>query len=134
MSAVLLALTLAVASPAPVRPASPPATGAYVTAEGCPASAIGFYRFKPNVRTAWFGILTQDSESYGGNTTAGGMFNGTLRFWTANHRPRAAAVAEVDPQTHELHAIAGTVRKIGDVWCMFSMPEPIPAQYLRDPR
>jgi hypothetical protein len=132
MSAVLLALALAVAaSPAPRHSTALP-TGGYVAAEGCPASAIGFYHFKPNVKTSWFGLLAQDSVSYGGNATNGGMYNGTLHFWSPNRRPRSAAVAEVDPETHELHAIAGTVRKVGDVWCMFSMPEPIPAKYLRE--
>lgn len=136
MIGVLLALTLAVvAAPPPAHPTRAPRSGGFTVREGCPSSAIGFYRFTPRVKVAWLGALVEDRESYGGGGSGGGMYNGTLHFWSNERgRPRGAAVAQVDPETHELHAIAGTVRKVGGAWCMFSMPEPIPAKYLRDPR
>ena len=125
-----LFLTLGVVA----SPAHSPANPRPWSHEGCPAAAIAFYRFTPNVRSSMFGLVTQDLISFGSirRNVRGGEYprdgRQIFHFWRTDPRPRVAVRAEVDPDTHEVRALDGSVRKVGAAWCMFSVPEPIPAR------
>ncbi len=123
ISALLLTFAIG-ATPAPERtltPITPPG--------GCPNPAIGFYKFTPgpqrDIETSGGGTLVNQSSRTIGNQLI-------LRFWrSAQGYPPAAAVASADERTHEVRALSGSVRKVGAVWCIFSDPNPTPAD-LRD--
>lgn len=131
-----LLLTLAVVA-APARPAAsrpvlwPP--------DGCPRGAIGFYRFTPGKREGLFGMFVRYHEEFGGGTFVNGGEHTergitVLHFYRdarLAHAAPVAAVAEVDPETHDLRARVGSVRKVVGQWCMFSAPPPIAPDLLK---
>jgi hypothetical protein len=126
-----LFVTLAVLVAPPARPAPSHTLAPNSPPKGCPAPAIAFYQYRTNVRNA---IDERDVYSFGGGTMVrGGEYprdgRQILHFWrTTKGYPRVAARAEVVQETHTLRALDGSVRKVGNVWCMFSVPEPIPAR------